>query len=197
MMLKTHLALMDELKDYASPRAKLTRMLKSGSIVQLRRGLFVDDVSISPRVVAPVLYGPSYISFEYVLATAGLIPERVAAVTSATFNKNKDKVFRTPIGEFVYRYLPAAVYPHGIKHEIEEGAGYLIATPEKALCDSIYKVKGLNSPRDVVNLLFDDWRIQQSDLANLDRAFISWIAPMYGRRSVAHLVKALETGDWR
>ncbi|HOD00665.1 MAG TPA: hypothetical protein PKH54_12020, partial [Myxococcota bacterium] len=80
-MLKTHLALMDELKDYASPRAKLTRMLKSGSIVQLRRGLFVDDVSISPRVVAPVLYGPSYISFEYVLATAGLIPERVAAVT--------------------------------------------------------------------------------------------------------------------
>lgn len=97
-MLKTHLMVMDELKNYASPKARLTRMLKSGELVQIRRGLFLDNTHISPRVLAPVIYGPSYISFQYALSGASLIPERVPVITSATFNKNKDKLFRTPLG---------------------------------------------------------------------------------------------------
>jgi hypothetical protein len=39
-MIKTHLAVMNELKAYASPKARLTRLLKSGKLVQIRRGLF-------------------------------------------------------------------------------------------------------------------------------------------------------------
>jgi hypothetical protein len=178
---------MDELKGYASPKARLTRLLKSGALIQLRRGLFTDDPAISKRVLAAALYGPSYISFEYVLAAAALIPERVTVVRSASFNKNKDKVFRTPLGEYRYLYLPPAVYPYGITAEEENGCSYLIATPEKALCDMVYKVTGIASVKAMNELLLEDWRVDRDGLIGLDWDFIRWIAPRYRRKSVIAL----------
>jgi hypothetical protein len=186
-MIKTHLMVMEELKEYASPKARLTRMLKSGGLIQVRRGLFVDDPATSRKALAPVIYGPSYISFQYVLAACGLIPERVTVITSATFNKNKDKVFQTALGEYRYMYMPGAVYPYGITQEVEDGMSYLIATPEKALCDAVYKNPGVTSTDDMDTLLREDWRMDMDLLATLDAGFISWIAPLYRRKSVATL----------
>jgi predicted transcriptional regulator of viral defense system len=184
MMIKTQAELMDELKGYASPKARLTRLLKAGKLIQLRRGLFADDPAVSRRVVAAALYGPSYISFQYALAAAGLIPERVTVVTSASFNKNKNKVFRTPLGEFRYFYLPPAVYPYGIKMETGEGASYLIASAEKALCDAVYKVPEVTSVKRMNVLLLEDWRIDREAIIKLDGEFIRQIAPMYRRKSL-------------
>jgi hypothetical protein len=190
-MIKTHLAVMNELTAYASPKARLTRLLRSGKLVQIRRGLFTDDTAVSPRAVAPVLYGPSYISFQYALAAAGLIPERAEVITSAAFRKNKDKVFRTPIGEYRYLYLPAAVYPYGISMEQDGKMSYLIASPEKALCDSVYKVPSARNTRDMDALLIEDWRMEREELVQLDREFIKWIAPMYRRKSLLALAEWL------
>ncbi|AEF86790.1 conserved hypothetical protein [Treponema primitia ZAS-2] len=189
-MIKTHLMVMDELAGYASPQARLTRLLKAGALVQLRKGLFVDDPATPHPPIAPLLYGPSYISFQYALANAGLIPERVRVVTSASFNKNKDKVFRTPLGEFRYFYLPPTVYPYGITVREEAGLPYLIASPEKALCDMVYKNPLITSLNDMGSLLLEDWRIDRQDLRNLDGAFIRWIAPLYRRKSL------LALADW-
>lgn len=187
-MIKTHLAVMEELKGYASPKARLTRLLKSGELIQVRRGLFVDTPSVSRKALASALYGPSYISFEYALSVAGLIPERVEIVTSACFHKNRNKVFRTPFGEFRYFYLPDAVYPYGIRLEEEDGMSYLIASGEKALCDAVYKVPSVTSVIGMERLLLEDWRMERDDLLKLDRTFIRWIAPMYRRKSLAALV---------
>ncbi len=186
-MIKTHHAVMEELKDYAAPKARLTRLLKSGELLQVRRGLFVDSPSVSRRVLASALYGPSYISFEYALSVAGLIPERVEIVTSACFHKNRNKVFRTPLGEFRYFYLPDAVYPYGIRLEEDEGMSYLIASGEKALCDAVYKVPSVTSVNGMGRLLLEDWRMERDDLLKLDQTFIRWIAPMYRRKSLAAL----------
>ena len=38
-MLKTHLVLMDELKSYASPAKKIERMVKTGELTRIVRGL--------------------------------------------------------------------------------------------------------------------------------------------------------------
>lgn len=38
-MFKDHATLMHELRDYASPKANITRMIKSGQIIQVRRGI--------------------------------------------------------------------------------------------------------------------------------------------------------------
>lgn len=183
----THQMVMEQLKDYGAPRARITRMLKSGALIQIKRGLYVNERSVSRRVLASMLYGPSYISFEFALSAAGLIPERVEIVTSACFRKNRNKIFRTPLGEFRYYYLPDKVYPYGIAQEEEDGLAYLIATPEKALCDATYKVPRATSLKDMQHLLLDDWRMDLDELRTLDHAFIEWIAPLYRRKSVLAL----------
>jgi predicted transcriptional regulator of viral defense system len=188
-MFQSHAMLMDKLKNYASPQTKITRLLKSGKLVQIRRGLFTDDINMSRCVMAPVLYGPSYISFQYALSFYGLIPERVEAITSAAYNKNKNKFYRTAFGNFYYYYLPNAVYPFGININEDDGASYLIATAEKALCDTLYKVAPVKSVRSMSALLHEDIRIEKSDLANLDSEFIKWISPMYKRTTLTTLAK--------
>ena len=165
-------------------------MIKSGQIIQIRRGLFIDSnrEEISPRALAPILYGPSYLSFQYALSVYGIIPERVTTFTSASFRKNKNKMFHTPLGDYSYQYLPARVYPYGIHREEEQGYPYLLASPEKALCDSLYKVSGITTPRELEALLVEQWRIERSDILNLERACIRIIAPLYRRRSVMTLL---------
>jgi hypothetical protein len=186
-MLKTHTAVMGELSGYASPKARITRLLRAGKLIPLRRGLYLDDMAVSHRAIAPVLYGPSYISFQYALAAFGLIPDRVTVITSASFNKNKDKVFRTPLGEFRYYYLPPVVYPYGITMEEDDGMSYLIASPEKALCDMVYKTPAVTTLAGMNALLLEDWRMDRDELLKLDRDFIQWIAPEYRRKSLRTL----------
>jgi hypothetical protein len=193
-MIKTHLAIMEELKDYSSPRARLTRLLKTGELIQIRRGLFVDNPSVSRKVLASIVYGPSYISFEYALSAAELIPERVEVVTSACFNKNRNKIFRTPLGEFRYFYLPDLVYPYGIQLQEDDSMSYLIASGEKALCDAVYKVPAVATVGAIEHLLLEDWRMEREDLFNLDQTFIKWIAPMYRRKSLLALAAWFEKG---
>ena len=191
-MIKSHSAIMDELKAYASPRSKLTRLIKSGELIQVRRGLFVDDRSTSLRSLAPVVYGPSYISFQSALAIWNLIPERVPVMISASFNKNKDKAYHTPLGEFRYLYLPNTVYPYGIQLEKENGMGYLIASPEKALCDMVYKTPSLLHTADIEAFLLEDLRMELEELLKFDREFINFIAPRYRRKSLVALAQWFE-----
>jgi hypothetical protein len=188
-MIKSHMAIMDELKSYASPKSKLTRMIKSGDLIQIRRGLYVDDRYTPLRSLAPVVYGPSYISFQSALAIWNLIPERVNVMICASFNKNKDKVYHTPLGEFRYLYLPNKVYPYGIQLEKLDGMGYLVASPEKALCDMVYKEPSLLDVDEMEAYLLENLRIERERLLQLDHDFISWIAPRYRRKSLITLAQ--------
>jgi predicted transcriptional regulator of viral defense system len=194
-MHKNHQAIMHELRDYASPKARLTRMIKSGDVIQVRRGIFLDGKeknAYSLKSLAAVIYGPSYISFEYALAHYGLIPERVQAVTSAAYNKNKNRRFSTPLGDFYYYYLPAAVFPYGVVLGSENDQSYLMATPEKALCDTLYKTRGIGSLKALRALLFEDWRMERDALLSLDRASILFLAPLYRKKIFRLLLQWLE-----
>lgn len=193
-MPKDHLTLMHELKDYASPKARLTRMIKAGDVIQVRRGIFLDpaETGYSLKSLASVIYGPSYISFEYALAHYGLIPERVQAVTSAAYNKNKNRRFHTPLGDFYYYYLPAAVFPYGVVLGSENDQSYLMATPEKALCDTLYKTRGISSIKALKALLFEDWRMEREAVLLLDRASLIFLAPLYRKQIFRLLLKWLE-----
>jgi predicted transcriptional regulator of viral defense system len=188
-MVKFTAQVMAELQNYANPKAKLSRLLKTGTLVPLRRGLYADSAETSHRVIAAALYGPSYISFQYALSLCGFIPERVAVVTCASFRKNKNKVYRTPLGEYRYYCLPPEVYPYGITQETEEGAGYLIASAEKALCDLIYRTPSINSLAAMEDLLFLDWRMNEEDILALDTDFITQIAPLYRRKTLDTLLR--------
>jgi predicted transcriptional regulator of viral defense system len=190
-MLKDHRTLMQELSDYASPKARLTRMIRSGKMLQVRRGLFLepDDGQVSLKSLASVIYGPSYISFQYALSHYGLIPERVSLVTSAVYGKNKNRLFNTPFGDFAYYYLPSNVYPYEVVRETENRQPYLIATAEKALCDSLYKVRGVTTETALVSLLLDDWRIERDRISEMDSESLNFLAPLYGKRIMTVFLK--------
>jgi hypothetical protein len=68
--------------------------------------------------------------------------------------------------------------------EMEDGAAYLIATPEKALCDMVYKTPDITSIASMNELLIENWRIERDELLKLDYEFIEWIAPLYHRKSL-------------
>lgn len=186
-MIKDTTTVLHELRGYASPKAKLTRLLKSGALIQIRRGLYVEAGDAPVCALAPVIYGPSYLSFEYALSWYGLIPERVTAMTSACYGKNRSKRFVTPFGEYTYRDIPEAAYPYGIRREMEGVLPFLIADPEKALCDMVSKQSEVVSLRDMERLLLENWRMEREDLIRLDLAAIDFLAPRYRKRSVKAL----------
>lgn len=193
-MVRSHLQVVQDLKQYASPKAKITRLLKQNKLIQLKRGLFldIDDSSYSLKSIASVIYGPSYVSFESALSFHSLIPERVKSITCAAYNKNKNREFHTPVGDFYFYYVPAEAYPHEILYEEENGQNFLIASPEKAICDSIYKIKGIDTLDEIGDMLLENWRMDSEDLKKLNISVIRSIAPYYRNKSCNMLVRWFE-----
>jgi hypothetical protein len=74
---------------------------------------------------------------------------------------------------------------------------YLIASPEKALCDAVYKVPATITVEAMELLLIEDWRMERESLLNLDKDFILWIAPMYRRKSLLALAAWLKKGGMK
>ena len=109
-MIKTTAMLLEELREYGSPKSKLARMAERGECFPITRGLYETDRNAPAYLLAGSIYGPSYISFEYALSRYGLIPEAVYAVTCATFEKKKKKKYETPFGTFTYRDVPSEAF---------------------------------------------------------------------------------------
>lgn len=178
--------LLSVLSEYARPRDKISEWLKSGDLIRVKKGLYVfgKHIALTPyshEILANLIYGPSAISLSYALAFYGLIPERVTTITSITNKRNK--TFSTPVGEFTYQYLNQSKYPVGIA--LSETAGrkhFLIASPEKALCDHLYlqdRKIFLKDMDSVHAYLFHDMRIDKAALRLLKINILSEICRIY------------------
>lgn len=171
-------------------RGKIARMLKSGELVQLRRGLYVNRRNVDARCLAGPIYGPSYVSFETALAWHGMIPEAVTEVLSATSKRQAD--FENAFGRFRYFQIPEAVYPVGIERITASDLPFLLASPTKALCDRIAREPGFRSMVDVSQWL-DGMRIDLEK--GLDTTELELCADNYGSPAVRLLRRfALKKG---
>lgn len=188
-MVYTTEMLLEKYKNYSNAYNKIQRDCKSGKIVKLMRGLYEDNPSVTPYLCSAYIYGPSYISFDYVLSQCGLIPEYVPNITCASYKKNKIKEYDTPIGAFIYRDIPEEAFPLGTRAEIENGYAYIIATPEKALCDKLCCTRQVHSLSEFKDLMFEDLRIDRELLHSLDWNLISSIAPKYNKSNLRFLLK--------
>lgn len=191
-MVRTTADLLDSFSGYANPDMKIKRMVQKGNLFRIRRGLYVTTKNVSPYLLAGAICGPSYISFETALSRYGLIPERVYACTSATFQKNRSKTYKNVFGVFEYRDIPAAVYPLGVRLKEENGFFYAIASPEKAVCDMLYIKSPVYSQKALVELLFDDLRIDEELFENLSYQDMKILAPRYRRRNLKLLAELLD-----
>ena len=70
-------------------RGKIARMLESGELISLRRGLYASRRDLDPHCLAGPIYGPSYLSFETAMAWHGMIPEAVREIVSATMRRRR------------------------------------------------------------------------------------------------------------
>jgi predicted transcriptional regulator of viral defense system len=178
-MIKTSAILLDELKEYVNPTAKIRRLVDGGKLIPVVRGLYETDGSIPGYYLAPIIYGPSYLSFEFALAYYSLIPEAVYNFTSATFEKRRVKQYANPFGAYTYRDVPSEVYPVGIVLHSENGYGFQIASPEKAICDELYKISPLKNRSELERLMFEDLRIDKEEFFRLKMADLLEIAILY------------------
>jgi hypothetical protein len=157
---------MDALKEYKSPRAKLTTLLKKEDLIRVKKGLYLFGSDYrkgpySPEILANKIYGPSYVSREYALSYYGLIPEHVAEITSVSIKRARD--FDTPIGRFSYKHLPIKLYQTSFNLIfVRNQETVLFATPEKALADLLYfRDDHPETLQELFNLLFDDLRLDE------------------------------------
>lgn len=178
-MIKTTNMILEELQDYANPKAKLSRMVKQGEYFRIARGLYETDRNVPGHLLAGSIYGPSYISFEYALGYYGMIPEAVYTITSATFEKKKKKKYETVFGTFTYRDVPSDAFPLEIRLVQEGEYFYRIAEPEKALCDTLYIMPPAKNTTELASLLFDDLRIDDSELLKMDTEKIRFLSDRY------------------
>lgn len=183
-----HMMIMDSLKEYASPDAKLTTMIRSGEVIRIRRGLYIPRKPhyYSLKTLANMIYGPSYISFEYALSFYNFIPERVSNITSATYRKNKTRIFTTPVGNFHYRCIPTQAYAYEVEILTDNNHPFLIATREKALCDTLSKFS-FSDTNELSEFLFDNLRIDETELRQIDTSMIVFLAPFYSTKAI-HLL---------
>lgn len=120
---------------------QLVKWIKSGEVICLRKGFYTlnnEDRSagLSNKLVANVIYHPSYLSLEYALSFYDMIPEAVFSVTSVT--PKKTQAFSNPLGEFLYKSIKKELFFGYVSVKDEFGCEILIASPEKALLDFFY-----------------------------------------------------------
>ena len=182
------------LAEYKNPRDWLARKVKQKELIRLKNGFFVIAEKIENDLVpyeqiANLLYGPSYISFEWALSYYQMIPEGVYGVTSASAVKSKR--FKTALGNFDYRALNHSRYAVGLDQQ-ENGAGkFIIATPEKALADLVHaKSKNLEA-KDLLVDLIESRRIDEDLLKKLNKPHLLEIADCYHSKAVTELSRAL------
>lgn len=188
-MIKTALQLQTELEGYASPKSKITQMIKKGEIIRVKRGVYVTSLQDPKFPVSSVLRSPSYISFQTALSYHQIIPERTHAIMCAGFCLKKEYVYDTPLGRYSYHYIPERVFPLGILPAEVEGAGFRIASAEKAICDTLYKIRKIESTSDIAELLFEDLRIERETLEGLDWDLITTMVSLYRSTTLRSLLQ--------
>ena len=184
--------LLDLYRDYASPQHKVKGLTDNGEIIHIKQGLYLlgkdYQRNYSREVLSGMIYGPSAISFEYALAHHGLIPERVETITCLCFKR--DKIFKTPVGAFTYKYISKKLYAPGLNYHQTELGNYFMASPEKAICDIVYFQKN-KSLKEAKAYLLEELRIYENEIQNLDSTRLLELTRWYKRESVQVTVDAI------
>jgi predicted transcriptional regulator of viral defense system len=120
-------------------RSAATHMLKrldaAGLLKKVRHGLWAVDPSLDPLQLPEYLTAPlpSYVSFQTALSLRGMVSQipRVIYVASLA----PTRLLKTRMGAFSIHRLAPTFFGG---YETLQGSGVRLATPEKALIDTLY-----------------------------------------------------------
>lgn len=177
---------------------KIRLLERDRQIFRLKRGLYVCSPEItgkllSTELIANHLYAPSYVSMASALRYYGLIPEAVYTKQSMTLKHSK--YFDTQLGRFEYTHISKEAFSVGLTSVRKEGYAFVMATPEKALCDLIANSPQVNLRylKDAKIYLEEDIRIEMEDFMQMNfEVFEDYIHVGKKADSIRTLLKLLK-----
>lgn len=145
---------------------QVSRWVRAGKLVQLRRGLYMlpralRRTTVPVEYVANALVTPSYVSLQRALAIYGMIPERVPLIQSVTTARAGR--FSTPEARFDYRHVKSDWFCGYVERPFASGSA-LVATPEKALLDLVWL-----SPGRFTRARVEELRLQETHQVDIER----------------------------
>jgi len=174
--------------DPADLGRQLSRWVKSGNLIQLRKSLYAlseqyQKTRPHPFLVANRLKRASYVSLQSALEYHGLIPEYVPSVTSVTTGRPEELV--NPLGSFIFRHIKKALFYGYQTVNLGEDQSTFIATPEKALLDLLYLTPGSDNPNYLQEL-----RLQNGQTLNIE--ILIKLADRSGSRKLLRAARRIE-----
>ena len=167
-------------------RVQLSRWVKTGKILQLRRGLYTiappyQKNNPHPFLIANHLQKASYVSLQSALSFYGFIPEVVNIITSVS--TGRPERLETPLGPYEFRHIKRELL-FGYQMIELGGQSAFVATPEKALLDLIYLQPGGDSTAYLREL-----RLQNTE--KLDKGLLIKHARRFNTPKLQHAVKGI------
>ena len=167
-------------------------------VIRIKRGLYVVNpevsrVPLSLELISNQLYAPSYVSMSYALRYYGLIPETVYTMQSMTIKHPRS--FDTPVGHFDYSSINREAFHIGVTIIDKQTYTFLMASPEKALCDLIANSPKVNLRymKDVERYLEEDIRLDMEEFLKMDTSvFEQYIEVGKKASSIQTLLKYLK-----
>jgi len=148
--------------------ARLNKYVRAGKLAKVHRGLYAKDKNYDKLELATRIYTPSYISFETVLAKAGVIFQFYSRIFVASYLTREITID----GQiYSYRKIKDSILTN--RTGIEAKDNYYIALPERAFLDIVYLNK--------------DYHFDNLSPLNWDRVFE--ILPIYKNKSMEKRVK--------
>ena len=181
----------------ASRYGLVNRALKDGSLLRLKRGLYVLGSRYRadtphPFAVAQALLPGSYISFETALAYHGWIPEAVYTTSSVTPARKSLHYEPTAFGQFTFH--PLALQPYqfltGVQRKTVGTLSAFVATPLRALLDivALNKIEWTG-----LEWLVQGMRIDEDHLHSLPEADFAEMAKVYKHKAVKQFCHEFKT----
>lgn len=152
-------------------KARINYYAKHGKLYRIRRGLYAKDKKYNKLELATKIFTPSYVSFETVLVSAGVVFQYYNQVFVASYVTREIVADGQP---YAYKQLKDAILtnPAGIR-QLDD---YAIATTERALLDILY--------------LSSDYHFD--NMSNINWNTVYEILPIYGgNKRMKNIVKQL------
>lgn len=147
---------------------RLNKYVKAGKLIRVRRGIYAKDKNYNVCELATKIYTPSYISFETVLANAGVVFQLYSQIFVASYTTREVTADKRV---YSYKRVKNSILtnPKGV----EAKDNYHIASPERAFLDVVY--------------LNGDYHFDNVSALNWDNVFE--ILPIYQNKSMERRVK--------
>ncbi|MFC1894962.1 hypothetical protein ACFLYH_03360 [Candidatus Dependentiae bacterium] len=157
----------------------IKRSIKSGLLIRIKRGLYLIKSKTKQFLpdefeLALLIYGPSFISLESALSYHGLIPETVYTITCVSTKRAKE--FKTPIGLFSYKHVPAERFYTGVDRITKKNGIIFVATPWRSIADFIYTRR--KNWKSLIELE-QDLRIDIDSLVDYDKKTLKLLIESY------------------